>query len=85
MSDTVLALKSSPEVKTGIHWFMLIVGAECCRLLPVKPVVGFFLFHGLNDVTTLQFIMALAMTGKLIEAIWIVMHTCFECYLLQKK
>lgn len=50
LSDTVLALKSSPEVKTGIHWFMLILLVlNVAVLLPVKPVVGFFLLHGLND------------------------------------
>lgn len=45
LSDTVLALKSSPEVKTGIHWFMLILLVlNVAVLLPVKPVVGFFCF-----------------------------------------
>lgn len=45
LSDTVLALKSSSEVKTGIHWFMLILLVlNVAVLLPVKPVVGFFCF-----------------------------------------
>ena len=45
LSDTVLALNSSPEVKTGIHIFMLVLlGLNLCVLLPLNPVVGFFVF-----------------------------------------
>ena len=45
LSDTVLALNSSPKVKTGIHVFMLtLILLDLAVLLPLNPLVGFFLF-----------------------------------------
>ena len=45
LSDTVLALNSSPKVKTGIHGFMLVLLVlNLAVLLPWNPVVGFFTF-----------------------------------------
>ena len=45
LSDTVLALNSSPKVKTGIHAFMLaLIVLDLAVLLPLNPLVGFFKF-----------------------------------------
>ena len=45
LSDTVLALNSSPKVKTGIHVFMLtLILLDLAVLLPLNPLVGFFIF-----------------------------------------
>ena len=45
LSDTVLALNSSPKVKTGIHAFMLaLIVLDLAVLLPLNPLVGFFMF-----------------------------------------
>ena len=45
LSDTVLALNSSPKVKTGIHAFMLaLIILDLAVVLPLNPVVGFFGF-----------------------------------------
>ena len=45
LSDTVLALNSSPKVKTGIHVFMLtLILLDLAVLLPLNPLVGFFMF-----------------------------------------
>lgn len=45
LSDTVLALNSSPKVKTGIHGFMLVLLVlNLAVLLPWNPVAGFFTF-----------------------------------------
>lgn len=45
LSDTVLALNSSPKVKTGIHAFMLaLIVLDLAVLLPLNPLVGFFIF-----------------------------------------
>lgn len=45
LSDTVLALNSSPKVKTGIHMIMLfLLILDLAVLLPLNPVVGFFGF-----------------------------------------
>ena len=44
LSDTVLALNSSPKVKTGIHVFMLTLMLDLAVLLPLNPLVGFFIF-----------------------------------------
>ena len=45
LSDTVLALNSSPKVKTGIHVFMLtLILLDLAVLLTLNPLVGFFIF-----------------------------------------
>lgn len=45
LSDTVLALNSSPKVKTGIHVFMLtLILLDLAVILPLNPLVGFFIF-----------------------------------------
>ena len=45
LSDTVLALNSSPKVKTGIHVLMLtLILLDLAVLLPLNPLVGFFIF-----------------------------------------
>ncbi len=50
LSDTVLALKSSSEVKTGIHWFMLILLVlNVAVLFTCEASSWLFLLHGLND------------------------------------
>ena len=67
LSDTVLALKSSPKVKTGVHWFMLVLlTLNTAVLLPVNPVVGFFVFIVL--MTTNITIYYAGNDRKLIEA-----------------
>lgn len=67
LSDTVLALKSSPKVKTRVHWFMLaLLTLNTAVLLPVNPVVGFFVFIVL--MTTNITIYYAGNDRKLIEA-----------------
>ena len=53
LSDTVLALNSSPKVKTGIHAFMLaLIVLDLAVLLPLNPLVGFFMFLVLMVTTS---------------------------------